>query len=34
MAVLDWYPLHQQELTRNWELLERRQPLNPIDPLE
>jgi hypothetical protein len=33
-AVLDWYALHQQELTQNWELLERRQPLNPIDPLE
>jgi hypothetical protein len=33
-AVLDWYALHRNDLARNWELVEARQPLNPIDPLE
>ena len=33
-AVLDWYALHQMELARNWELIQARQPLNPIQPLE
>jgi hypothetical protein len=33
-AVLDWYNLHQDELARNWELIQGRQPLNPIEPLE
>jgi len=33
-AVLDWYKLHQDELARNWELIQARQPLNPIEPLE
>jgi hypothetical protein len=33
-AVLDWYNLHQDELARNWELVQTRQPLNPIEPLE
>lgn len=33
-AVLDWYTLHQVELARNWELIQARQPLDPIEPLE
>ena len=33
-AVLDWYNLHQDGLARNWELIQTRQPLNPIEPLE
>lgn len=33
-AVLDWYALHRNDLARNWELVEARRPLNPIDPLE
>jgi hypothetical protein len=33
-AVLDWYHLHQNELARNWELVQARQPLDPIEPLE
>lgn len=33
-AVLDWYNLHQDELARNWELVQTRQPLDPIEPLE
>ncbi len=33
-AVLDWYKLHQNELARNWELVQARQPLDPIEPLE
>jgi hypothetical protein len=33
-AVLDWYSLRRDELARNWELVQARQPLNPIEPLE
>ncbi len=33
-AVLDWYNMHQGELTQNWELARQEQPLNSIDPLE
>ena len=33
-AVLEWYNLHQNQLARNWELVQARQPLNPIEPLE
>lgn len=33
-AVLDWYNLHQVELSHNWELARQEQPLNRIEPLE
>lgn len=32
--VLEWYELHQDELMRNWERAERREPLEKIPPLE
>ena len=33
-AVLDWYNLHRDELTHNWDLARQEQPLNRIEPLE
>lgn len=33
-AVLEWYELHREELTTDWELARQEQPLNDIDPLE
>ncbi|QXP82656.1 DUF4160 domain-containing protein [Methylococcus sp. ANG] len=33
-AVLDWLDLHQDELLADWELAQRDEPLNPIQPLE
>ena len=32
--VLEWCLLRKAELLANWELAERKLPLNPIDPLE
>lgn len=33
-AVLEWYELHQDELTANWEAAMNRKPLTKIEPLE
>jgi hypothetical protein len=33
-AVLEWYELHQEELMKDWMLAEKREPLEPIQPLE
>jgi hypothetical protein len=33
-AVLEWYELHQDELLQDWKLAEKREPLEPIQPLE
>ncbi len=33
-AVLEWFDLHRQELTDNWERARNEQPLEPIEPLE
>lgn len=32
--VLEWASEHRAELFADWDLAERRLPLNPIDPLE
>jgi hypothetical protein len=32
--VVEWASLHTQELSRNWELATRQEPLVPIAPLE
>jgi hypothetical protein len=32
--VLEWWLLHKKELLIDWELAEKRLPLNPILPLE
>jgi hypothetical protein len=32
--VLDWYDIHVEELRLNWNLAERREPSQPIAPLE
>lgn len=32
--VLEWAFLHREELLKNWELLEKEEPLNRIEPLE
>ena len=32
--VLEWHDRHQDELTVNWELVCRKEPLNLIEPLE
>lgn len=32
--VLEWYALHQDELSENWKLARQKLPLNSIDPLE
>ncbi|MGI8731108.1 MAG: DUF4160 domain-containing protein [Solirubrobacteraceae bacterium] len=31
--VLEWVELHRAELLTNWELVQRLEPLVPIDPL-
>jgi len=33
-AVLEWYVLHKDELTKNWEAAMNRKPLSIIEPLE
>ena len=33
-AVMDWYLLHKDELTANWEAARNRKPLSKIEPLE
>ncbi len=33
-AVIKWFNLHKDELTLNWVLAEKREPLNRIKPLE
>ena len=33
-AVLEWYPLHRDELMANWEAAVQRRPLAKIAPLE
>ena len=32
--VLEWYELHVDELRLNWQLAMRREPLQPVAPLE
>jgi len=32
--VVEWYELHKDELTENWELCCKKERLNSIDPLE
>ena len=32
--VLEWYELHKDKLIKNWELCEKQEALNPIEPLE
>ena len=32
--VLEWWQLHQVELSEDWALAEARKPLNKIEPLE
>ena len=32
--VLEWYQLHKDELSVDWELCEKKQSPNPIEPLE
>ncbi len=32
--VLEWASIHKEELLSNWELAEKRKPLNKIEPLE
>lgn len=32
--VIEWAAQHRAELAENWDLAVRRQPLNPISPLE
>lgn len=31
--ILEWAFMHRSELLKNWELLEKEDPLNKIDPL-
>lgn len=33
-AVMEWYLLHKDELTANWEAARNRKPLSKIEPLE
>ena len=33
-AVMEWHELHRDELTADWELARRHQPLRDIPPLE
>ena len=33
-AALDWYVLHKDELSANWEAARKRKPLSKIEPLE
>lgn len=33
-CVLEWLELHQDELMDNWRRSQKREPLNPIKPLE
>lgn len=32
--VLEWYDLHRDELSRDWDLARQGRPLRPIPPLE
>ena len=32
--VLEWAFIHREDLLKDWELMEKRMPLNKIDPLE
>jgi len=32
--VYEWLDLHHEELLKNWDLAQNREPLNPIDPLK
>jgi hypothetical protein len=32
--VLEWYEIHKQELLEDWELCQKQEAPNPIDPLE
>ena len=32
--VLEWYEIHKEELTRDWELCQQNRMPNPIEPLE
>ena len=34
LHVLEWLDLHRDELMENWQRVERREPLLPIEPLE
>ena len=31
--AFDWLDIHKEELLENWKLMEKRKPLNKIDPL-
>jgi hypothetical protein len=33
-VLTEWYELHKEELTEDWQLAEEHQPLNRISPLE
>ncbi len=33
-AVMEWYELHKEELSENWELVLKKKPLKKIKPLE
>ncbi|PCJ25475.1 MAG: transcriptional regulator [Rickettsiales bacterium] len=33
-AVIDWYVIHKEELMEDWELAQKDQKLNKIEPLE
>ena len=32
--VLEWYEIHKEELVEDWELCQKQETPNPIDPLE
>jgi len=32
--VLEWYSLHKDELSMNWQLCERKENPRPVEPLE
>ena len=32
--VLEWYEIHKEELLEDWDLCQRNEAPNPIDPLE
>jgi len=32
--VLEWYEIHKEELLDDWELCQKQETPNPIDPLE
>lgn len=32
--VMEWYHLHKDELSENWELCQKKEMPNPIEPLE